>query len=185
MDAKNPIQHIARPIQVFMVTLVVLLVIVILEAIAFEVTSLLGPAPALGSREPRKELTAEQEETQRILHAQKEFLPDGTLHLVTEIGARQRQSLDEASPGTPMGRERVYDTNDKLLWEGPAEQCPYHYLLWAWDFGGQRFALPDENDTGRLTRYLADPRVPRSNGRHAPGDVGLRSVGRLLRRLQP
>ncbi len=141
MDAKNPIQHIARPIQVFMVTLVVLLVIVILEAIAFEVTSLLGPAPALGSREPRKELTAEQEETQRILHAQKEFLPDGTLHLVTEIGARQRQSLDEASPGTPMGRERVYDTNDKLLWEGPAEQCPYHYLLWAWDFGGQRFAL--------------------------------------------
>ena len=140
MEAKNPIQCIARIATVFMATLLILLLVVVVQAITIELAPVLWTAsPAPPSKEPNHELTAEQARTQRILRAKKEFLPDGTLHLVTESGRNRWQPQYGPYPAdAPTGERRIYDVNDNLLWEGLATERPYDYLSWAWNVGGDR-----------------------------------------------
>jgi len=163
MNAKNPIHHFARAAGVFMVTLLVLLLVAFVQTILLEIASLVAATPAVPpAREPKQELTAEQARTQRITLAKKEFLPDGTLHLVTESGGDRWQLLRGPYPSdAPAGQEQVYDVNDGLLWDGPAAERPYDYLVWAWNIGGDR---------DRFSRYQM-----RSLQRATP-DVALRML---------
>ena len=118
MDAKDPIHYTARAARVFMATLLVLLLVAFAQAITFELTSVFWTVTPAPSKEPKQGLTPEQARTQRIIGAKKEFLPDGTLHLVTYAS------------DAPTGQEQVYDVNDTLLWDGPTSE-PYIYLSWA------------------------------------------------------
>ncbi|HPC94953.1 MAG TPA: hypothetical protein PLU87_08430 [Sedimentisphaerales bacterium] len=132
MNAKNLIHHFARVAGVFMVTLLVLLLVVAVQSITIELAYLFWTATPASSTEPKQELTPEQARTQRILRAKKEFLPDGTLHLVTQITGNRWQPAYGSYPSDALtGQEQVYDVNDKLLWDGPAKERPYNYLSWA------------------------------------------------------
>lgn len=156
MDAKNPIHYIARAAKVFMATLLVLLLVAFVQAITFELASLFWTTTPAPSAEPKQELTPEQQRTQRILRAKKEFLPDGTLHLVTQISGNRSHLLYRASPSdTPMGQEQVYDVNDTLLWDGPASERPYDYLSWAQAIRNDGF----RSERMRHLHQFAEPRV--------------------------
>ncbi|MDY0356814.1 MAG: hypothetical protein RBR19_13105 [Sedimentisphaerales bacterium] len=156
MNAKNPIHYIARAAGVFMATLLVLLLVVAVQAITFEVASVFWTATPASSTEPKQELTLEQARTQRITLARKEFLLDGTLHLVTESGRDRWQLLRASNPlDTPMGQEQVYDVNDRLLWDGPPKERPYDYLSWAQDT--RRDSLTYQRM--RNLQQLVEPRI--------------------------
>lgn len=156
MDAKHPIHYIARAAGVFMATLLVLLLVAFAQAITFELTYVFWTATPAPSKEPKQELNPEQARTQRITGAKKEFLPDGTLHLVTQIGENRWQALRGPYPfDAPAGQEQVYDVNDRLLWDGPAKEQPYDYLSWAQDT--RRDSLTHERM--RNLQQLAEPRI--------------------------
>ncbi len=132
MNAKHPIHHFARAARLFMATLLVLLLVAFVESITIELASLFWTVTPAPSAEPKQELTPEQQRTQRILRAKKEFLPDGTLHLVTQIGENRWQPAYGSYPSNaPASQEQVYDVNDTLLWDGPTKERPYNYLAWA------------------------------------------------------
>ncbi len=156
MNAKHPIHYIARPARVLMATLLVLLLVAFAQAITFELTSVFWMTTPASSTEPKQELTPEQTRTQRILRAKKEFLPDGTLHLVTQIGENRWQPAYGSYPSNaPMGQEQVYDVNDRLLWDGSASERPYNYLSWAQ-------ATRNDGFTSERMRHLqqfAEPQV--------------------------
>jgi len=52
-------------------------------------------------------------------------LPDGTIHLVYRLKRIIGQKTAESEI------VQIYDTNDKLLWEGPRNKKPYEYLSWS------------------------------------------------------
>ncbi len=139
-----------------MATLLVLLLVAFAQAITFELTYVFWTATPAPSKEPKQELNPEQARTQRITGAKKEFLPDGTLHLVTQIGENRWQALRGPYPfDAPAGQEQVYDVNDRLLWDGPAKEQPYDYLSWAQDT--RRDSLTHERM--RNLQQLAEPRI--------------------------
>ena len=157
MDAKNPIRYTARAARVFMATLLVLLLVAIAQAITIELASLFWTATPAPSKEPKQELTPEQARTQRIMRAKKEFLPDGTLHLITQISGNRSHLLYGASPSdVPMDQEQVYDVNDTLLWDGPASERPYNYLSWAQAIRHDGFT---SERMEHLLQQFAEPRI--------------------------
>jgi len=142
MKTKSPIQHIAMPARIIMATLLVLFAVVFVQMCIVEMAPVLWtrrPAPPAPTAE--KELTAEQKRTQRIQLARKEFLPDGTLHLVTRIGGPRWQP--RYTPDPPTAQEQVYDANDTLLWDGPTKDKPYDYLAWAQNVRRDDFEVRD------------------------------------------
>ena len=156
MDAKNPIHYIARAARVLMASLLILLLVAIAQAITIELASLFWTTTPASSTEPEEDITAEQQRTQRIVRAKKEFLPDGTLHLVMQISGNRSHLLYRASPSdTPMGQEQVYDVNDTLLWDGSASERPYNYLSWAQSVRNDGF----RSERMRHLHQFAEPRV--------------------------
>ncbi len=157
MDAKHPIHYIARAARVFMATLLVLLLVTIVQAITFEVAYVFWTATPAPSTEPKLEPTPEQARTQRITLARKEFLADGTLHLVTQIGENRWQPAYGSYPSdAPAGQEQVYDVNDKLLWDGSASERPYNYLSWAQAIRNDGFT---RERMEHLLQQFAAPRI--------------------------
>ena len=115
MRMRNPIRHVATPARVFMTLVVLLIAVAICQLFALEsAQTFVVKAPA------QEELTEEQERAEKLRLAAREFLPDGTLHLVAG---------DE--PRDLPAHEEVYDANGTLLWAGPPKQRPYQYLPWA------------------------------------------------------
>ena len=131
MQVKNLVQPVARSSRILMTTLLILLVVAFVQTVIMEIIPLLWtryPAPA--APPPTKEPTAEEQTIQRILRARKEFLPDGTLHLVTEKEARGLRVAGQPYDA-PAEIIEVYDVNNTRLWAGPPTESPYHYLSWA------------------------------------------------------
>jgi len=125
MKLKIELKHIATPIKIFMIVLIILIVLLILQGIIIQTERLFTrkkqlPAPA----EAKAELAEEEKRVDRIRRSAKEFLPDGTIHLVHNLGH---------TPGRAdiPAKEQIYDVNDKLLWEGPSDKRPFEYLSWA------------------------------------------------------
>jgi len=77
-------------------------------------------------------LTEPEARQKRIRESLKEFLPDGTCHLIhTAVRTDWREeSLDEVE---------VYDAKDELLWSGKRSHLPYNYLKWSYRPGTQYF----------------------------------------------
>ncbi len=168
MKTKSPIRYIAQSAKVLMATLLILAVIVFAQFSVIEIgRTVWATTPAPPSQEPQKELTEEEQRIQRIQHARKEFLPDGTLHLVTKIGRPRWQP--QHTPDPPTAQEQVYDVNDRLLWEGPTKEIPYDYLAWARRIGRDDFTAeqmrrtqvvaPDTSRTLEIPVATADERL--------------------------
>ena len=97
-------------------------ILIILQAIIIESFRDFSPRPPVRSL-PKTKLTAEEEKQERTNDARKEFLPDGTLHLVRTTGTGSRLSENDYEI-------EIYDTEPNLLWSGKAKDAPYAYLLW-------------------------------------------------------
>ncbi len=114
-----------------MTLLLILLALVIVQFCISELMWVLwwvGP-PAPPAASAPTQLTTEEARIQRIQEAEKRFLPDGTLHLVTKTdGPRWKP---HHTPDSPTTQAQVYDANDRLLWEGPSRENPHTYLSWA------------------------------------------------------
>ena len=136
MRLKQYIKYVAAPAKVFVTIFIILAALTILQAVAIETVSLFasgmqGPAQGI-AREP-----SEQEiKLRRIRNSTRECLPDGTIHLVTDSD-RNRHSGSHGNE--EKARRQVRDVNDKLLWEGPAKECPYDYISWGFESLGSRF----------------------------------------------
>ena len=124
MKQQNYLRYVATPAKVLMAVLILLIAVIILQGIILETERMFAYTkrrPA--AKEPEKQLSEAEKRIQRIQRSAKEFLPDGTIHLVHKLGR-------------PLGRrgqpeaEQIYDANDNLLWEGLTKDRPYEYLSW-------------------------------------------------------
>jgi len=156
MEAKNPARYIARSAKVFMTTLLIFLAVVIVQLSVVEIARpFWAGRPTPASQQVEEEQTEEERRIQRIQYARKEFLPDGTLHLVTEIGGPRWRP--QYTPDPPTAQEQVYDVNDRLLWDGPTKERPYDYLAWA------QYTHRDIFTTGRIRQtQIVMPGVSRA-----------------------
>jgi len=121
MKLKNDSKYIATPAKIFMTVFIVLVAVSILQGIILEIERTFRFS---ATTKPKAELTEEEKRIDRIRSSAKEFLPDGTIHLVHKP-RRTPGRMDESEI------EQIYDANDDLLWEGPTEDQPYEYLSWA------------------------------------------------------
>ena len=128
MKQQNYLRYVATPAKVIMTVLILLIAVIILQGIIIETERMFAYTerrPA--AKEPEKQLSEAEKRIQRIHRSAKEFLPDGTIHLVHKLG-------------WPLGRrgqpetEQIYDANDNLLWEGLTKDRPYEYLSWVKGF---------------------------------------------------
>ncbi len=134
MKLKNNLKYIATPAKIFMTVFIVLVAVSILQGIFIQIERTFARAkqrPA--TAKPETELTQEEKRIDRIRNSAKEFLPDGTIHLIYKLG-RTPGRMDEYETA------QIYDANDNLLWEGPGnKKRPYEYLLfWAKRIRGNR-----------------------------------------------
>ena len=125
MKLKNNLKYIATSAKVFMTVFIVLIAVSILQGIILEIERTFAHAKQrLATTKPKAEFTQEEKRLDRIRNSAKEFLPDGTIHLIHKP-RRTPGRMDESEI------EQIYDANDDLLWEGPTEDQPYEYLSWA------------------------------------------------------
>jgi hypothetical protein len=121
MKLKNKFQYIATPAKVFMAVLIILSLLSILQGICKEIEGTYSRTKRLTAEEkPEAELTEEEQRIDRIKSSTKEFLPDGTIHLINRLEHISDRKY----------QEQIYDSNDNLLWEGPSDKRTYEYLSW-------------------------------------------------------
>ncbi len=133
MKLKNNLKYIATPAKIFMTVLIVLIAVSILQGIIIQIERTFAHAkqrPA--TTKPETEFTQEEKRLNRIRNSTREFLPDGTIHLIHKLTRRSPGRMDETET------EQIYDTNDNLLWEGPDNKRPYEYLSWPKQLRGSR-----------------------------------------------
>lgn len=157
MKLQNKFQYIATPAKVFTVFLIILIAVSILQGICIEIERAYTRKKRFAAEEkPEAELTQEEKRQDRIIRSAKEFLPDGTIHLIDRaehISGRRYQS----------DIVQIYDTNDNLLWEGPSTKKPYEYLSWAEQLRSYRevFSRQEMKRTQAITpgfsRYIEIP----------------------------
>jgi len=150
MKIKNKFQYIATPAKVFMTVFIVLIAVSILQGICIEIEQTYTRTKRFTTE---AELTEEEKRIDRIRSSAKEFLPDGTIHLI----CRLEHISDQIS------QEQIYDTNDNLLWEGPSDKRPYEYLSWANQLRGYHdvFSLEQMKQIQMITTdFSRNVRVP-------------------------
>ena len=113
------IYKISLCLRAFMVTVLLLLVLVFIQAIALEIYSFGLFTTKTSSRQARQSATEPLDHSQLVNRSQKLFLPDGTMNLLYR---------DYQLPENE--RARIYDTNDNLLWQGKDDNLPDKYLKW-------------------------------------------------------
>jgi hypothetical protein len=133
MRLQKYIKYVAMPAKMFVTTFIILAALTALQGITIEMTSLF----ASGRQEHTRvvvEVPSEQKfKLPRIRSSRKECLPDGTIHLVTDSNPNRH------FPNGEKGYRYVHDVNDKLIWEGPAQKCPYDYIAWSFESLRHRF----------------------------------------------
>ncbi len=121
MKRKNILPYIAGPARIFLTVSIILIAVSFLQMIAIETIRMFAYTKRQASAKVKTTLTREEEKIQRIRRSSKEFLLDGTIHLVYEPRSQFRQASESRIV-------QIYDANDHLLWEGPRHQTPYEYL---------------------------------------------------------
>jgi len=155
MKLQNKFQYIANPAKVFMAALMILIAVSILQGICIEIENSYARKKNLKNEEkPEPELSQEEYRQDRIRKSSKEFLPDGTIHLIDRV---------EHISGR-KDKVQIYDANDNLLWEGPSDKKPYEYLSWATQLRHyEAFSQQDLKRTQMITpvfsRYIGIPVV--------------------------
>jgi hypothetical protein len=121
MKLQNKFQYIATPVKVFMAVLVILCLLSILQGICIEIEQTYARTKRVTTEEKSEaDYTEEEKRIDRIQSSTKEFLADGTIHLINRVEHISDQ----------IYQEQIYDSNDNLLWEGPSDKRPYEYLSW-------------------------------------------------------
>jgi hypothetical protein len=124
MKLKNDLKYIATPAKVFMTVLILLIAVLILQGIIIATEDIFTIAKHRQiMAKSEEELTQEEKRISRIRDSSKEFLPDGTVHLVY----RPKRTLGQTDESETA---QIYDANDNLLWQGPHNKSPYEYLSW-------------------------------------------------------
>ena len=124
MELKNASKYIAGPGRVFMTVLIILIAVTAVQAIAMEAIRMFAFTKHTTERKSEPPRSDEEKRIQRIRQSSRQFLPDGTTHLIYEPRTERGRIIE---PRT----EQIYDANDHLLWEGPSDKKPYEYLSWA------------------------------------------------------
>ncbi|MHC4086257.1 MAG: hypothetical protein ACYSWZ_09030 [Planctomycetota bacterium] len=124
MKSKDSLKHVAGPTKIFMTVLILLIAVGILQAIIIQMAMLWDTPSRKAPMKPKK-ISAEQKHLEKIRNSAKQFLPDGTIHLVHEFSDTPTVSDDEQK------QQEVYDANGNLLWSGLEKNRPYEYLSWA------------------------------------------------------
>jgi hypothetical protein len=123
MKLNNTIKYIATPSKIIMYLLLLVAGITILQFIIPGIVSISFPIEdEYPPRLPQPERTEAEKRLERIDNARKEFLPDGTIHLLSW----SRKESD----GTYWEEIQVQDINENLLWSGKEKDLPYEYLSW-------------------------------------------------------
>jgi len=117
MKLKNDLKYLAAPLKIGITLLMLLLAICFLQAIVYQTGFVFTQMSDY--RKPAKP----QDPNWRVPRMDKNFLPDGSIHLVQRLPASRRQQRYQ--------QERIYDANNNLLWEGLDQGRPYKYLSWA------------------------------------------------------
>jgi hypothetical protein len=116
-------KHVAGPTKIFMTVLILLIAVVIMQAIIIQIAIVLTTEKQESAIPKPKKISAEEEHLKKMLKSEKNFLPDGTIHLVYEFSDTPTVRDDE-------WKEEVYDANGNLRWSGPQKNKPYEYLSW-------------------------------------------------------
>jgi len=127
MKPNNISKYIAAPSGILMTLLILLIAVLFLQGIILQTASVLTyekHRAAKNQTDQDKDLTEEEKRFDRIRNSQKEFLHDGTIHLVHRP---QRSSRHSDEPE----KVQIYDANDNLLWQGFKDKIPYQYLSWS------------------------------------------------------
>ena len=117
MKLKSISKYTATPLKTVTTVLILLFAVHFLQFI----TSQIGFV--LTYKDTAPETSRSEEPNHRINRSSKNFLPDGTIHLVyTPKYSR--------AGGKPYTQEQKYDCNDNLIWQGIRKDRPYEYLSW-------------------------------------------------------
>ncbi len=121
MKLKNNLKYLAAPLKIGITLLMLLLAICFLQVIIGQIGFMLT------QRDSFRESTEPEDPNWRIPRADKNFLLDGSIHLVQTLRTPRRRGEYQ--------QERIYNANDNLLWEGLRKDRPYEYLSWAGQSG--------------------------------------------------
>ncbi|KKL81487.1 hypothetical protein LCGC14_1994280, partial [marine sediment metagenome] len=124
MKLPNVTTYAAAGARTVMVLGVLLTALLILEVTIVQLVMVFGPRSDAPVAPDETRLTKAQRKQRRINRSRKEFLPDGTVHLIHTNKARGGLS-DERTV------LKIYDAQDKLLWSGHPKDQPYEYITWA------------------------------------------------------
>jgi len=123
MKLKDSLKYVARPAGIVTTVLVLLIAVGILQGIIVE-TARLWQTPSRAAIKKPKKISEEEKHLEKIRNSVKNFLPDGTIHLVYEFSDTPTVSDDDQK------QQEVYDANGRLLWSGLEKNRPYEYLSW-------------------------------------------------------
>ena len=131
MKFADVMKYISVPARTMIIVSVFLAGLVIVQFIIPGLVLILSlPEAQVASPEPQPQTEASEAEKQqqRIARATKEFLPDGTIHLITTI-------YEEVN-GEHKTEKQIWDVNNVLLWSGTdRDDSPFEYLSWpSWSF---------------------------------------------------
>ena len=139
MEAKSLTIYLARPSRIIMVLATLLTGVAIAQILIYDTAREVLPFPGRGTRsarpartKTRPSPTEDQKRRERLLNADKVFLPDGTIHLLVPVPTRSRlrPCLFYPNP-SPVKQVEVYDVDHKLLWSGQRKDLPYRYVSWS------------------------------------------------------
>lgn len=119
MKLKNLTGCISTPAKILMTLIIFLIVVLFMQGAIIGMVGVFGQ-PEEWTESPQPELTEAQKQRWRIHDMKKEFLPDGTIHLIETVKEEGKLRV-----------VNVYDANETLLWDSKRGENPYHYLSWA------------------------------------------------------
>jgi type IV secretory pathway VirB2 component (pilin) len=139
MDLKGSLKYITNPAKI--ITAVVLLVIGVHLLQGF-VTSMAWQVGIFWLERDSAEPMVEEDEKELskeelILSAERQFLPDGTIHLVRRPRNRNIYRNFGFRQLDPENNVKIYDKNTDLIWQGLEKDIPYEYFSWATYFDQQ------------------------------------------------
>ena len=125
MKLKDSLKYVARPAGIVTTVLVLLIAVGILQGIIIQTAMVLTIKKYESAiTKPEEELSEAEKHLQKMRYSTKQFLPDGTIHLVYTLPDTPTFSADDEQ------QEEVYDANGRLLWSGLEKDRPYEYLSW-------------------------------------------------------
>ncbi len=189
MKLKDATIYISAPAAVVTILVMMLFAVGVAQILTVEIVrgfikrpQPLQVSPPVATAPAEAPTTPEKILLKRIRNARKEFLPDGTVHLIRVVSRPNRfKHLYRPGP-SPEDVIEVFDINGEVFFEGKRRDVPFEYITWAspirfhphdapnraWitrqigPIGGEfsRWMMvpvvtpvEDRPDTGRVTRY--------------------------------